>query len=67
MNPNREEALFALALEKPAAKRAAWLDALTIDPLLPARLLPANYLGQTAWRRRLHAMGKTARQTAAKK
>jgi phenylacetic acid degradation operon negative regulatory protein len=45
-------------------ERAAWLEALTIDPLLPARLLPANYLGQTAWRRRLHAMGKTARQTA---
>jgi hypothetical protein len=27
MNPNREEALFQLALGKPAAKRAAWLDA----------------------------------------
>ena len=27
MNPNREEALFALALEKPAEKRAVWLDA----------------------------------------
>lgn len=27
MNPNREEALFALALEKPADKRAAFLDA----------------------------------------
>ena len=28
MNPNREEALFALALEKPAEKRAAFLDAI---------------------------------------
>jgi len=28
MNPNREEALFALALEKPADKRAAFLDAI---------------------------------------
>jgi eukaryotic-like serine/threonine-protein kinase len=28
MNPNREEALFALALEKPADKRAAFLDAM---------------------------------------
>ena len=27
MNPNREEALFQLALSKPAEKRAAWLDA----------------------------------------
>ena len=26
MNPNREELLFQLALSKPAAKRAAWLD-----------------------------------------
>ena len=28
MNSNREEALFALALEKPADKRAAFLDAM---------------------------------------
>lgn len=28
MNPNREEALFALALGKPAEKRAAFLDAI---------------------------------------
>jgi hypothetical protein len=28
MNPSREEAVFALALEKPAKKRAAFLDAM---------------------------------------
>jgi hypothetical protein len=28
MNPNREDALFALALEKPPEKRSAILDAL---------------------------------------
>jgi hypothetical protein len=28
MNPSREEALFALALEKPAAKRAPFLEAM---------------------------------------
>jgi hypothetical protein len=28
MNPNREEVLFALALEKPADKRSAFLDAM---------------------------------------
>ncbi len=28
MNPSREEALFALALEKPAEKRAVFLDAM---------------------------------------
>jgi hypothetical protein len=26
VNPNREKALFALALEKPAAERAAYLE-----------------------------------------
>ena len=43
-------------------EREAWLAAIRIDPLLPARLLPGNYLGQKAWRRRLQAMGESARQ-----
>jgi hypothetical protein len=35
MNPSREEVLFALALEKPANKRAAFLDAICDgNPLL---------------------------------
>ncbi|MSU58721.1 MAG: tetratricopeptide repeat protein [Pedosphaera sp.] len=39
MNPNREEALFALALEKPADKRPAFLDAMCEgDPALRQRL-----------------------------
>jgi serine/threonine protein kinase len=39
MNPTREEALFALALEKPSEKRAAFLDAICDgDPALRARL-----------------------------
>ncbi len=39
MNPNREEALFALALAKPAEKRAAFLDAICDgDPALRQRL-----------------------------
>ena len=39
MNPTREELLFQLALSKPAAKRAAWLDAeCEGDALLRARL-----------------------------
>ncbi len=41
MNPNREEALFQLALSKPATKRAAWLD--------------AECEGDTALRQRLEA------------
>jgi phenylacetic acid degradation operon negative regulatory protein len=43
-------------------EREAWLAAVKIDPLLPARLLPGNYLGQKAWRRRLQGMGESARQ-----
>jgi phenylacetic acid degradation operon negative regulatory protein len=43
-------------------EREAWLAAVRIDPLLPARLLPGNYLGQKAWRRRLQVMGENARQ-----
>ncbi len=42
MNPNREEALFALALEKPADKRAAFLD--------------REYAGDAALRVRLEAL-----------
>ena len=39
MNPNREETLFALALEKPAEKRAAFLDVMCDgDPALRQRL-----------------------------
>ena len=39
MNPPREEALFALALEKPVEKRAAFLDAMCEgDAALRARL-----------------------------
>lgn len=43
-------------------EREAWLATVRIDPLLPARLLPGNYLGQKAWRRRLQVMGENARQ-----
>ena len=39
MNPNREELLFQLALTKPAAERAAWLDReCSDDKALRARL-----------------------------
>ncbi len=38
------------------AERAAWLDAVTTDPLLPDRLLPADYLGQRAWRKRVDVL-----------
>ena len=63
MNPNREEALFALALAKPAAKRAAWLDAeCEGDSSLRARLeslLVAHEQPETL----LATQAKTARPT----
>jgi phenylacetic acid degradation operon negative regulatory protein len=34
------------------AERKAWFDAVSIDPLLPERLLPPGYLGCEAWQRR---------------
>jgi DNA-binding transcriptional regulator PaaX len=45
-----------------AAEREAWLDAVTNDPLLPARILPSDYLGQLAWRRRVEALRVAGRQ-----
>jgi phenylacetic acid degradation operon negative regulatory protein len=45
-----------------AAEREAWLEAVTKDPLLPGRILPANYLGQTAWQRRVEVLGDASRQ-----
>ena len=59
MNPNREALLFQLALSKPAAKRAAWLD--------------AECEGEAAIRQRLEALlaefdqAKAAKKAAAKK
>jgi phenylacetic acid degradation operon negative regulatory protein len=43
-------------------ERKAWLAAIRMDPLLPARLLPGGYLGQKAWRRRIQVMRESAQQ-----
>jgi len=45
-----------------AAEREAWLDAVTQDPLLPERILPSDYLGQEAWRRRMVVLREAGRQ-----
>ncbi len=45
-----------------AAEREAWLEAVTNDPLLPGRILPSNYLGQQAWRRRVEVLQAANRQ-----
>jgi phenylacetic acid degradation operon negative regulatory protein len=46
-------------------EREAWFEAVTNDPLLPARLLPANYLGRRAWQRRSEQMRHTSRRMEA--
>jgi phenylacetic acid degradation operon negative regulatory protein len=45
-----------------AAEREAWLDAVTHDPLLPGRILPSDYLGRKAWRRRVEVLHDAGRQ-----
>ena len=52
----RSEASAKAMLRWAAAERDAWLDAVTNDPLLPERILPAGYLGQTVWHRRVETL-----------
>jgi phenylacetic acid degradation operon negative regulatory protein len=44
------------------AEREAWLEAVGSDPLLPEKILPAGYLGQQAWRRRVEVLQEAGRQ-----
>lgn len=43
----------------------AWLSAIHLDPLLPERLLPRDYLGRVAWHRRITALAQAAKQLKA--
>jgi phenylacetic acid degradation operon negative regulatory protein len=43
-------------------EREAWLNAVTHDPLLPHRILPAGYLGQKAWQRRMEVIQEAGTQ-----
>jgi phenylacetic acid degradation operon negative regulatory protein len=45
-----------------ALEREAWLAAISSDPLLPERILPANYLGKIAWSRRKEVLRETSRR-----
>jgi phenylacetic acid degradation operon negative regulatory protein len=58
----RNEVMAKGLLRWAAAEREAWLDAVTNDPLLPGRILPSNYLGQRAWRRRVEVLRDAGRQ-----
>ena len=53
----------AKALRRWAAEeRSAWEEAMSKDPLLPASLLPDEYLGKNAWRSRAIALERAFRQ-----
>jgi phenylacetic acid degradation operon negative regulatory protein len=46
-------------------ERQAWNAAISFDPLLPERLLPADYHGREAWKRRAEVMGRVGRNIRA--
>ena len=60
----RNDAAAKALLRWAAAEREAWLDAVTNDRLLPGRILPSDYLGQQAWRRRVEVLRDVGRQLA---
>ncbi len=39
-----------------ARERAAWLEAVGADPLLPRQILPSDYLGRTVWHERMKVL-----------
>jgi phenylacetic acid degradation operon negative regulatory protein len=58
----KEKKTDAAALRRwAAAERAAWGRAIRSDPLLPDKLLPPEYLGRRAWKRRTQVLGKAKR------
>lgn len=59
-SPIRDET-SARALRRWAAlEREAWLSAAESDPFLPDALLPSDYLGKKAWRRRIKVLSAVA-------
>jgi phenylacetic acid degradation operon negative regulatory protein len=45
-----------------SVEREAWLDAVTNDPLLPARILPYDYQGRRSWQRRIEVFRDAGQQ-----
>jgi DNA-binding transcriptional regulator PaaX len=60
--PLRNEATAKALLNWAKAEREAWIEAVHNDPLLPERLLPVDYLGRTAWRRRVEVLRAAGQQ-----
>jgi phenylacetic acid degradation operon negative regulatory protein len=46
-------------------EHAVWLEAISYDPLLPAALLPSEYIGRQAWRNRQEVMAEAGEQMRA--
>ena len=57
-----DEASARALLGWATAERQAWLEAVAPDPLLPEPILPSDYLGQQAWRRRIEVLGDAGKQ-----
>jgi DNA-binding transcriptional regulator PaaX len=45
-----------------ALERETWIAAISSDPLLPERILPADYLGKIAWSRRKEVLREASRR-----
>ena len=60
--PLRDNTAAGLLQRWAAAERATWLAAVEIDPLLPKRLLPPDYLGCRAWQRRIEVLRQAGQQ-----
>ncbi|MBI5383566.1 MAG: hypothetical protein HZA90_02650 [Verrucomicrobia bacterium] len=58
LDPLRDMAAAKVLQRWAADERAAWLAAMQLDPLLPARLLPPDYTGRRAWQRRREVLGR---------
>jgi phenylacetic acid degradation operon negative regulatory protein len=43
-------------------EREAWIDAVSIDPLLPRALWPEGYRGEIAWQARVKCLGRAAKK-----
>jgi phenylacetic acid degradation operon negative regulatory protein len=54
--PPRDSTTAAALQRWAAAERQAWYTAVSKDPLLPERLLPKDYQGRSAWRKRVQVL-----------
>ncbi len=58
----RKETSAKALLRWASAEREAWWEAVSHDPLLPERILPSNYLGRTAWAKRIEVLRQAGAQ-----